>query len=134
MDQIRRGVFYGQGTIRGHRYLIAYTSTLERFCVGGKPKVLILYPGVSHERAVRWFQQQLDRVDPLPTLRLVDGGARPVTPTADPYAHPYRPPRESDRLFPHRPMRTDDAVTHALRLAKQSARRIPYFRDRLPTD
>ncbi|NUO62682.1 MAG: hypothetical protein HOQ34_03825 [Gemmatimonadaceae bacterium] len=62
-----RGVYVADWTMDGHRVLYAVTSAGERL-----KKLIVLRPGVSEERAVRWFEEVLDRVDPpRPVLRLV---------------------------------------------------------------
>ena len=64
--QLPRGVYRAPYRIDGCPVLYAVTSAGERL-----KKIVVLRPGVSEERAVRWFEEILDRVDPRPQLRLV---------------------------------------------------------------
>ena len=64
--ELPRGVYRAPYRIDGCPVLYAVTSAGERF-----KKIIVLREGVSEERAVRWFEELLDRVDPRPQLQLV---------------------------------------------------------------
>ena len=71
--KLPRGVYRAPYSIDGFPVLYAVTSQGERL-----KKIIVLRAGVSEERAVAWFEELLDRVDPpRPALRLEPRSALP---------------------------------------------------------
>lgn len=65
--QLRRGVYSAPYQIDGCEVLYGVTSAGQR-----TKKIIVLRPGVAKARAVRWFEELLDRIDPpRPPLKLV---------------------------------------------------------------
>ncbi|NUO65332.1 MAG: hypothetical protein HOQ12_01840 [Gemmatimonadaceae bacterium] len=66
-ETLERGVYRAPYQMNGCGVLFAVTSRGERL-----QKIVVLRPGVSEARAMRWLEEVLDRVDPpRPPLRLL---------------------------------------------------------------
>ena len=64
---LERGVYKAWWRIDGHEVLYAVTSSGERV-----KRIIVLRAGVSEARAIAWFEEILDRIDPpRPRLELV---------------------------------------------------------------
>lgn len=98
-----RGIYTAWYRIDGCEVLYAVTSAGERL-----KKIIVLRPGVSEERAIRWLEDMLDRVDPpRPALTLVkDEPRRSLT------------PEEIDALY-----RDADRIRHMLWRRRRAAAR-----------
>lgn len=113
-ETLERGVYEADYLVQGHRVLVAIDSQ------GNARKHVKLTAGVSYARAKAWLEQLLDRIDPVPALRLVRRDSAPGLSAPAPASNPAQGGR---------PTHADDRRLYTRRLAQAAASKIRLIRD-----